>query len=210
MNYQAELFRIAPDVITIITIMRKRNKDIPLKTLLRGREGQIRRNVQNPESIYEHSCKIGLAANYLLGTTNAIHMGISHDFPENEVRDIIPGEMDLNEKYSLEEKAMESITSELPNGEYWLNLWNNFENQEEGGEIVYQLDKICPAIQALNYIRNGNGDIEGLKEFYPYARSKITDTKLIGVLDTMYERPTHQTDAYEDYFALLETTIKEN
>ena len=67
-------------------------------SFMRGRTGWIRRRIENPESIYEHSCKVGLVAYYLFGTDEAIAKGIVHDFGEIYEPDYIPWEVNSDDK----------------------------------------------------------------------------------------------------------------
>jgi 5'-deoxynucleotidase YfbR-like HD superfamily hydrolase len=117
MNYEQTLFQIAPWTQEIMQIAKQLNNG----NLLKGRTGWIRRSVTNPESIYEHSCKVALAAWYLYKTDDAIATGAVHDFPEIFEEDYIPWEINSKDKKEKEYAAMTKLKNILPNGNYWFN-----------------------------------------------------------------------------------------
>ena len=138
MNYERKLFEVAPWTQEIMQFVKTLNNN----SFQRGRTGWIRREIKNPESIYEHSCKLGLAAHYLFENKEAVDKAISHDFPELFEPDHIPWEIDQDEKRSKESAVMDRLSSILPNGDYWLNTWNEFENKIANGQQIFELDKI--------------------------------------------------------------------
>ena len=203
-DYEAQVQELLPQTREVLSFMKYRHYDNPQKTLHRGREGWITRNVNNPETIWEHMHKVILATYHRFGDDSEIIKAVSHEFPENEEPDYLPGEVKLETKYDLEHSAMIKIASELPQGRIYLQGWLDFEAQQGTTKTVFHIDKICPAIQALNYLRDGNGDVERLNEFYPWVKTKVNDPALIKIVDEMYHKPIHKEDAYIDYFAALE------
>ena len=148
MNYESQLFEIAPSIREVMLSSKRLNNG----SFLRGRTGWIRRGIKNPESIYEHSCKVALAAFYLFGNNEALELGAIHDFPEIFEVDHIPWEIDNLEKMSREYAVMRKLKEILPNGNHWYNVWDKYETRTGIGELVYELDKICPVIQAIEYL----------------------------------------------------------
>jgi putative hydrolase of HD superfamily len=194
-SYESRLFGIAPWTKEVMTIAKSLNNN----SLMRGRSGWIRRGVKNPESIYEHSCKVGLAAYYLIGTSESVAMGLVHDFGEISTLDRLPGEIPLDQKRNEEYTAMKWVKGKLPNSDRWFDTWEKFENKVGIGGYLTELDKICPTIQAINYMRENNGN--GLEEFYPYARKKLKTPQLVELLDDLYSHKDFiNIDAYEYYF----------
>ncbi len=196
--YETQLFKIAPWTEEVMQVAKTLNN----RNFMRGRTGWIRRGIHNPESIYEHSCKVGLAAYYLFGTDEAVAKGIVHDFPEIFEKDHIPWEIDAKDKQEREFAVMTKLKNVLPNGEYWYKTWVEFEHRVGVGQHIFELDKMCPAIQAINYLKRNEGD--NLEEFYPYARKKICTSQLVDLLDSLCLGSCQTEDAYETYFNDLE------
>ena len=195
MNYESQLFEIAPSIREVMLSSKRLNNG----SFLRGRTGWIRRGIKNPESIYEHSCKVALAAFYLFGNNEALELGAIHDFPEIFEVDHIPWEIDNLEKMSREYAVMRKLKEILPNGNHWYNVWDKYETRTGIGELVYELDKICPVIQAIEYLPDyPNNDLE---EFYSYTKKKIRNPKLLTLLDEMWlKREEHTKNVYQGYF----------
>ncbi|HLD55573.1 MAG TPA: HD domain-containing protein [Candidatus Nanoarchaeia archaeon] len=194
-DYEKTLFETAPWTKEIMQFV----KTLENGSFMRGRTGWIIRDIKNPESIYEHSCKMGLAGYYLFKTNDAIAKGVVHDFPEIKKPDYLPGEIDLKDKTIGELEAMTQLKDIIPNGDYWFNKWLEFERDKEKNGYFYELDKICPVIQSINYLRTNNG--KNLEEFYPHARKKIKTPQLISLLDSLYSMNIPQNeDAYKYYF----------
>ena len=182
----------------------KSSKSLNGGSFLRVRTGWKIRGIENGESIYEHSCKLALAAYYLLKTPESLNMGFGHDLPEIIEFDYIPGQIPKSEKKRKELIAMEALRDELPNGDYWFDLWNEFEKQQGNAFHIFELDKMCPAIQALEYMKTYKNN--KLEEFYPYTRSNLKTEGLIQILDEMYriEIPL-DVNPYDIYFDKLKT-----
>lgn len=178
-------------------------KELNNQEFLRPRTGWIRRNVDRPESIFEHSCKVALAAHYFIGTKDAIAKGLCHDFPEIIEPDHIPWEIDKQEKNKREHDAMIEISKQIPNGEYYLALWLDFESNKGNSSQIHELDKMCPGIQSRIYTLHKNGD--DLSEFYPYARSRLKTPSLIRILDEIQEIDDPSL-VYSTYFEKLSKT----
>ena len=197
MNYESELFTIAPRIESVMLKVKILNNH----HFLRPRTGWLRRNVSCPEGIYEHSCKMGLASYYLLGTNEALDIGICHDFPEIYEPDHVPGEIEKGEKKRRELQAMQRLEQELPNGEYWFRMWQKYENREDEGVIIAELDKLCPCVQALKYKRMNFGT--DLDSFLTSAREKIKTLQLLDLLENL-ECLNPKIDVYEAYFQRLD------
>ncbi len=197
-KYEVLLFELAPWTQEMMEV----SKNLNNASFLRGRTGWLRRNINNPETIYEHACKVGLAAGYLFGTDDAIAQGIIHDHPEIFEPDYIPWEIDNTYKKEKEYQAMLKLKNILPNGAYWFEAWENFENRKGIGLQIVELDKICPSIQAINYLSYYKE--EDLKEFYPYARKRVETPKLLNLLDEMCLNNIRENgSAYNAYFRKL-------
>jgi 5'-deoxynucleotidase YfbR-like HD superfamily hydrolase len=198
-KFETLLFEIAPWTQEIMETSKTLNNG----SFLRGRTGWIRRKIDNPESIYEHSCKVGIAAWYLFKTNDAVAQAIIHDFPEIFKPDYLPGEIDPAEKRKIEYAVMRRLKKTLPNGSYWFEVWEHFENQRGIGKEINELDKMCPCIQAIDYLPYYPK--HNLEEFYPHARKKITTPPLLNLLDEMcLNHIVINGSAYDTYFKKLE------
>jgi 5'-deoxynucleotidase YfbR-like HD superfamily hydrolase len=198
MDYESLLFEIAPWTKETMQSAKLLNNG----SFMRGRTGWIRKNIENPESIYEHSCKVGIASHYLFGTKEAVAKGIVHDFPEIFEPDHIPWEIDPRDKKEKEFLAMRKLKEIIPNGGYWFNEWSKFENKIGIGSKIFELDKLCPAIQARDYLRIGKNNLD---EFYHYARKKLETPELIELLDDLYSSSIPKNEStYQSYFNGLE------
>jgi len=199
MNYEAELFKVAPWTKDVMTAA----KDLNNSSIMRGRSGWIKRRIENPESIYEHSCKVGLAAHYLLGSPSAVSIAVVHDLSEIYEKDYLPGEISSEEKRQKEIKSMKKASEQLPNGKLWFGAWMTYEYKAGEGKVIYELDKMCPVIQSIDYLHQGKG--ENLEEFYLNARNKITTPKLIELLDIFWLGGNRHKNVYKNYFKTLES-----
>ena len=79
MNYEQKLLEVAS---WLTQDAMRSSKLINGGSFLRARTGWERRGIKNGESIYEHVCKVALAAHYLLKTPESLDMGFGHDLPE--------------------------------------------------------------------------------------------------------------------------------
>lgn len=197
--YEKLLFKVAPFTKEVMQVVKSLNNN----HFMRGRTGWVRRGIENPEPIYIHDCKVGIAAWYLFKTEDAVAQAVAHEFPEIIRPDYVPGEVDSDYKKETEFAAMRKLKNKLPNGDYWFNMWMNFENKIGIGEQITELDKMCPVIQAIDYSKTYKN--HNLEEFYPYARKKIITNSLVELLDGIYKSNIPENEsAYHSYFRGLE------
>ena len=199
MDYEEKLFQIAPWTKDMLLTAKTLNEG----SILRARTGWERdRGIINAESIYEHNIKVALAAFYLFGTHEAIALGAVHDLPEIYTPDSTPKDKVPKEvKFQREYAAMKRLSKELPNGKFWLETWLDFEEKKGIALQVNDLDKMCPAIQSIEYLKTYKN--HNLEEFYPYARGKVVTPRLAGLLDSLCLREI-EGNPYEQYFKGLE------
>jgi 5'-deoxynucleotidase YfbR-like HD superfamily hydrolase len=205
MDYEKILLEIAPWTKKVLQEVKSLNNG----KFMRERSGWIRRGIKDPESIYEHSCKVALASWYFLGTRRALAEGLVHDFPEIYRRDYIPEEINPIVKREKEFATMMRLSKILPNGKYWLDSWLKFEYEIGVGKHVKELDKICSVIQVIDYLKEYPNN--KLEEFYSYARAKIKTPSLIKLLDSFWLNGVPQNEsAYQSYFRELEKSRLRN
>lgn len=195
-NFESLLFDLVPWVKEVLIPIKSYNDS----NFLRGRTGWVRRGIKNPESIYDHSCKLGLASYYLFnGSKDEVAQGIVHDFAEVIEPDYIPGEICVNEKRRKEKLVMLKLKNILPNGDYWFEMWENYENRQNSGQYISELDKICPAIQAIEYMKIYTEN--NLEEFYFTSRKKVQTPQLIKLLDDFcLDKNSYSENTYIRYF----------
>lgn len=198
-NYESELFRVAPWVIEVMQVAKTLNDN----ALMRTRSGWIKHGIHDGEIIYEHSCKLGLAAHYLFGDVRLISKAVIHDFPEIFTQDYMPGEISPKLKREKEQIAMQKVKSMLPNGEYWYNHWQEFEARKTiKDQQLFELDKMDPCIQAIMYSKL-HPHIN-LNEFQINARLHTKTPQLVNLLDEMHDEIIlFGEDTYDIYFEKL-------
>jgi putative hydrolase of HD superfamily len=140
----------------------------------KDRAGWVKRGIQNPESVAEHSFGTGwlafaLAARFGLDANRCAMLGFVHDFAEARVPDYMPSDkITAEEKFKQEESAMIDISRQIPNGDQILALWYEVEREETPeGEFVKRVDKLEMMFQANSYgIEQPEVD---LSEFWGYG-----------------------------------------
>jgi 5'-deoxynucleotidase YfbR-like HD superfamily hydrolase len=177
MDFEYMLFDIAPWTKELMFAA----KNYDGGKFLDGRSGWIERDVVNPETIYDHNCKLAYASYCLFQTDEAVAIAVSHELPEIIGPDYIFGTIDAAVKHDEEYRNMLKLRDTLPNGEFWFESWLKYENKEGVGRAISELNKICPAVQAVDYMRASNG--HHLEEFYPTARRNIKIQHLVDLLD---------------------------
>ena len=162
-----------------------------LKHLLR--QGWLARGIPEDkcESVGDHSFAVALFAMMIakkyfpeLDMMKLIKMSLVHELGEIDGGDITPHDgIDKKEKYAIEEKGIRKMFANFPEGEEYLELWLEFEeNRSAEAKFVKQIDKLEMAMQAAVYAKQYG---KNLDEFIASARGRITDKKLISLLDEL-------------------------
>lgn len=162
-----------------------------LKTI--ERTGWIRYQIPKPETVADHSFGTALLAmilakKYKLDQLKVVKMALVHDLGEAIIGDIVTGRgrtdgKKLREKIAMERKAVREISSLIGSDEV-LDLFNEFEeNKTPEARFVKQLDKLEMAIQAYQYEKAQDIDLE---EFYQSTFAKIKDRRLKAILEEVY------------------------
>ncbi|CAA2991795.1 Hypothetical predicted protein [Olea europaea subsp. europaea] len=125
------------------------------------REGWVRRQVENPESISDHMYRMGLMALISadipeINRDKCIKMAIVHDIAEAIVGDITPDDgIPKHEKNRREREALEHMCKLLGGGQRAkeiADLWMEYEeNSTPEAKIVKDFDKVEMILQALEY-----------------------------------------------------------
>jgi 5'-deoxynucleotidase YfbR-like HD superfamily hydrolase len=163
---------------------------------VKERAGWVKSGIKNAETVWEHSSKVAKAAKifferrYPRQKKYAAHMGQFHDLGEFKVPDYTPHDKITNaEKHQQEENAiLELFNNEKQNPKKIKKILESWREYEEGetlvAKLVFDLDKMDAAIQALVYKNHGH-DVE---EFFPYSLGKVTDPELWKILDYLIKK----------------------
>ncbi|MCA9308962.1 HD domain-containing protein [Candidatus Saccharibacteria bacterium] len=156
------------------------------------RSGWVRRDVENPESVAEHSFSLAMLVMMFVkrlklsvDLNKVLLMALLHDIGETVIGDITPHDnVSIDDKHRQEAEAVQAILQE--NGlEELFQLWKEFEEcATPEAKLVFQLDKMDAYLQARQY----QLDKAGLDEFAASTRSSLTDEKLIELLDELENR----------------------
>ena len=138
-----------------------------LKSLYR--QGWLRVGIpkEQCESVADHSMGVTLLALFLadeffpeLDKSRLILMGLLHDFGEIYAGDLVPGQLSLEEKHTLERESVERVFSRLPKGKDYLAIWEEFEAQETAeAKFMKEIDRLEMGIQASVYEQEKLGDL---------------------------------------------------
>lgn len=163
------------------------------------RQGWLRVGIPEArcETVAEHSFGVALLALFIAETwfpeadaSRVLRIAVLHDLGEAYAGDITPHDrIDRAEKHDLERHAIERIFEKLPNGEDYIDLWDEYEHSETlEAKIVKQADRLEMALQATLYELEGG---YALGDFFESAR-KVLEAPELKTLLTEIEslRPT--------------------
>ncbi|XP_022756518.1 HD domain-containing protein 2-like isoform X1 [Durio zibethinus] len=147
------------------------------------REGWVRRDVQNPESIADHMYRMGIMALIAsdipgIDRDKCVKMAIVHDIAEAIVGDITPSDgISKAEKSRREREALDHMCKLLGGGSRAKEigeLWMEYEeNSSSEAKIVKDFDKVCRVemiLQALEYENEQGVDLD---EFFQSTAGKF-------------------------------------
>lgn len=130
------------------------------------RTGWVLKGVKDVESVAEHTWRVAMIALLLaeelkLDQLKLVKMALVHDLGEVSIGDIkwesgkqVIGSRD--QKYEDEKKAVQKIFSDNPNFQEYVDLWEDFEQQNsKEAKVVKLIDKLEMAMQALEYEKEG-------------------------------------------------------
>jgi putative hydrolase of HD superfamily len=147
---------------------------VQLKQLYR--QGWLRQGVppERCESVAEHSFGVAMLAMFIAGAwfpeldgAKVLRLALLHDLGEVYAGDIVPDAgIDRAEKTRREQAAVSVVLGKLPGGERWLELWNEYEEQDTPvARFVRQMDRLEMALQATVYQRQKLVDAAGFLEY---------------------------------------------
>ena len=143
------------------------------------------------ESVADHSFATALTAYFIadeffpeLNVDKVLKLALIHDLGEVYAGDITPYMgVSKQEKTAKERNAVREIFSKLSKGKEYLELWEEHEaNSTPEAKFVKQVDGLEMALQASVYHHQG---IKVRETFYEKAREKVSDPKLVKILDEL-------------------------
>jgi len=152
-------------------------------------------NMNDGESVADHTYAmtiLGMIISDLQGlnTEKIMRMSLLHDLAESITGDIMPDQMEKNEKHLQEDNAITKILSKLPDEltKTYYKIWEEFQKKESDEAIfVHELDKLEMAIQAKIYQKNGI-DSNKIKPFLESAMNDITSIEMKKILKKFIEQ----------------------
>ena len=149
---------------------------------------KVKLNVENSESVAEHSYMMSVMAMVLsdikeLNTEKILKMSILHDWAESKIGDFMPDEISSEKKTELEEYAMTEILDDLPSkikNDYY-DIWSDYkDSSSKEAKFVHELDRLEMALQGKIYEKED--DPEKIKPFLTTAVEQIMDDDLKKIL----------------------------
>ncbi|NTU72930.1 HD family hydrolase [Candidatus Roizmanbacteria bacterium] len=152
------------------------------------RTGWVRIGVQDAESVADHVYRTTLLCMLLTKKLNINHerllqMALVHDLGETATSDIRYEEgakviASEEAKNKIEADVLQTLFSNLEDGNYYLELWYEFRDQHtEEAKLLKQIEKIEMALQAVEYQEIGlPADLT--REFIENAQKYVTDPEL--------------------------------
>ena len=171
------------------------------------------------ETVLEHINKVVKAAHLYwinhpeLDLQKMLAMARCHDTAEYKEPDHIPEKHGWTTKAQIKYENEQAVFMELRDffwekGQKMLDIWEEFEKCESPeAKIVRQLDKLDPAIQALEYEKLWYTNVV---DFYPNAMEELTDPMLINILNILLKKEYPHVNTYDQYFTLLKCNGDEN
>ena len=162
------------------------------KRLLRS--GWVRENVKDPESVAEHSFRVGVLAMVLadqignnLDKNKLIKMALLHDLAESITGDTVIDRWDVidmkkrDERERIEEKGIKKIFSGIDQKDEYVSIFHEMISRiTPEAKIFFQLDKLEMALQACEYERDQGVDLE---EFFVTASLYLKEPFLKKIFD---------------------------
>lgn len=157
------------------------------------RQGWLKRGVspERCESVAEHTLGTAVLAMLLaescfpeLDSNKVLRMALLHDFGEIYAGDFTPVDpISSEEKHRLEFDAVSRVFSKLPQGETYLDLWKDYEeNLCAEAKFVHQIDRLEMGLQASIY------ELQGLlhsNEFFESGKKAQSDPRLLEIIGSM-------------------------
>ena len=161
------------------------------------RTGWVREKVKNPESIAEHSFRVGviamiLADDLLVNKEKLMKMALLHDLGETFTGDIVWTRGDVvdikirDQKEKEELKNLIKFFNTIDKGKEFIKIFKEMLLADsEEARIFWQIDKLEMAIQAFEYEEEQG---ESLDEFFKNADLFVMEPLLKSILNKIMKR----------------------
>lgn len=149
------------------------------------RTGWLREGVKNSESVADHSFRLValsmlVAPIFNLDQNKLMKMAVIHDLGETKIGDMVIERGNVKDpekrkrREEIEKKSVGEIFFDL---EEYKNLFRELiERKSKEAKILWQLDKLEMSIQAYEYEKEENINLE---EFFTNANSYIKEPEII-------------------------------
>jgi 5'-deoxynucleotidase YfbR-like HD superfamily hydrolase len=152
------------------------------------RTGWVRHGIPESESVADHTFRTTLMAMTMgdileVDSFKLIKMALIHDLAEAIAGDITPHDgISREEKQRIEEMGLKQLLKDVPNGQAFLELWVEYEEQNSREAIILKnIDKLEMALQAGEY-QKAFPD-KDLSEFILEAHRQINIPEMRGLLE---------------------------
>lgn len=164
------------------------------------RSGWIREKIKDPESVAEHSFRVGVlamvladACGYKLDKNKLIKMALLHDLAEVVTGDMIVERWDIIDvnkrdiKEEEERKGIQKIFGMIGQGAEYTEIFEEMIGRTtDEAKFFWQLDKLEMAIQALEYEKEQGKNLE---EFFVGVKLQLKAPLLKDIfIDILKER----------------------
>lgn len=164
------------------------------KRLLRS--GWVREKVNDPESVAEHSFRVGVLAMVLadkignnLDKNKLIKMALLHDLAESITGDSVVDRWDIidlkrrDQREHIEERGIKKIFAAIDKKDEYVSIFHEMISRDTPeSKIFSQLDKLEMALQAFEYEKEQGINLE---EFFVTASMYVKEPFLKSIFDTI-------------------------
>lgn len=164
------------------------------------RTGWVREGVQDPESVAEHSFRVGVLAmvlthelGYDLDQHKLMTMALLHDLGEVITGDIVVERRDVidikkrDEKEQEEREGIREIFGKIGKGNEYVAIFDEMIGRvTPEAKIFWQLDKLEMALQAYDYEKEQGKDLEEF--FLSVGLHHVREPFLKKIFDTLVKR----------------------
>lgn len=148
------------------------------------RKGWIKRNVLDEywESDATHTMQMmAFASAYFcfyddtnLNQNKILDMIMIHEVGEILADDIVEGDPKHNKKHEIEYESIKNVFSSLERGDYFISLWEEFEQREtKEAKFTYELDKLDPILKA-QYLDSALDREDLFEDFFMFEKKRNT------------------------------------
>lgn len=182
-------FQLAQEMVDFISAV-GRPKRIP-------RTGWVREKIKHPESVAEHSFRVGIMAMVIadplgLDKEKLMKMSFIRGLGEVVTRDVVVERGNMidmkrrGEKEHMERDGIKKIFETIEKADEYIKIFDEMvERKSEEAKILWQIDKLEMTIQALEYEKEQG---KNLDEFFVNAKLQIEAPLLKKILNEVLKK----------------------